>query len=142
MAASSFPQRKSSGAGGMTSPGASQLDGPPPSPAMGAGGPMQPGAMQGQMPSFSEMAEPLTAGTPGRAVPPEIAVGLMQTATTVYGILDSMASIAPDLANEFAMQKDLLQRTMAKLVTNSGSIQPPSALGTNFPGGGFATGLR
>ncbi len=144
MAAPGFPTKKSKGAGGMTSAETSQLDGPPPSPAMGAPGmsPMQPGQPMGQMPSFAEMAEPLTAGTPGRAVAPEIAVGMMQTATTVYGILDSMASIAPDLAADFAMQKDLLQRTMAKLITNSGSVQPPSALGTNFPGGGFATGPR
>lgn len=127
----------------MTSPSASQLDGPPPSPAMGMGAQyLSPGALPQQMPSFAEMAQPLTAGTPGRAVPQEIAVGLLQTATTIYGILDSMASIVPDLANDFALQKDLLQRTMAKLVTNSGSIAPPSATGTNFPGGGFAIGAQ
>lgn len=142
MAAPAFPQRKSFGAGGMTSPGAGQelLDGPPPSPTMtNAMGPMGGAGMQ-PMPSFAQMAQPLTAGSPGRATSPEIAVGLMQTAETVYGILDSMASIAPDLANEFALQKDLLQRTMAKLLGNSGQVAPPQSTGTNFPGGGFSSG--
>lgn len=148
MAASSFPQRKASGAGGMTSPGAGQeaLDGPPPSPVMAQatnGGQMQPGMPMGgqqQMPSFSQMSQPLTAGTPGRAVSPEIATGMMQAAQTIYGMLDSFASMVPDLANDFALQKDLLQRAMAKLFEASGQNGAPGASGTNFPGGGFSTG--
>lgn len=143
MAGSDFPKRKSQGAGGMTAPGAGQeqLDGPPPSPVMdGAGGPMQPGAPQQPMPSFGQMAQPLTAGTPGRATSPEIAMGIMQTAETVYGILDSMASIAPDLATDFALQKDLLQRTMAKLLVNGGVPGRAGSPGLNFPGGGFNSG--
>ena len=68
MAGSGFPQRKASGAGGMTSPGAGQevLDGPPPSPVMANASMPQPG-QQPQMPSFAQMSQPLTAGTPGRA---------------------------------------------------------------------------
>lgn len=142
MASAGFPQRKASGAGSMAGGSGSQLDGPPPSPAMGMGdSTLQPGA-QPQMPSFGEMAEPLTAGTPGRAVSPEIAVGVIQSAQTIYGILDSFASIIPDLANDFALQKDLLQRTMAKLMVNAGTVAPPGSTGTNFPGGGFPTGAR
>ena len=139
-----FPQRKSFGAGGMTSPGAGQdlLDGPPPSPVMppGGGSQLQPGAGPQPMPSFAQMAQPLTAGTPGRAVSPEIATGIMQTAETIYGILDSMASIAPDLANDFALQKDLLQRTMAKLMVSGGQMGMGTSPGLNFPGGGYAGG--
>lgn len=123
----------------MTSGGPSSiLDGPPPSPA-------QPDTMmvpgqQPAMPSFGEMAQPLTAGTPGRATTPEIAMGLMQSATAIYGMLDSMASIAPDLATDFALQKDLLQRSMAKLLVNGGQPSSPGSPGLNFPGGGFASG--
>jgi hypothetical protein len=92
------------------------------------------------MPSFAQMSQPLTAGTPGRATSPEIAVGIMQSAETMYVILDSIASIVPDLANDMALQKDLLQRSMAKLLIGSGQQGSPSAAGTNFPGGGFAMG--
>lgn len=144
MASSSFPQRKSSGAGGMTAPGAGQeaLDAPPPSPVMAqaGSGQLQPGQPPAPMPSFAQMSQPLTAGTPGRATSPEIAMGIMQAAETMYGMLDSMASIAPDLANDFALQKDLLQRTMGKLLVTSGANGRAGAPGLNFPGGGFAQG--
>ena len=143
MAGSGFPQRSAYGAGGMTAPGAGQeqLDGPPPSPVMAnaPGGGLQPGAQQ-PMPTFAQMSQPLTAGTPGRATSPEVLMGIMQSAETIYGMLDSMASITPDLANDFALQKDLLQRTMAKLVMKSGQPSAPTSPGTNFPGGGFAAG--
>lgn len=141
MASSGFPQRKSQGAGGMTSPaaGTEQLDGPPPSPMMGGVQQMQPGA-QAPMPSFAQMAKPMTAGSPGRATPPEIVMGIMQTVTTVYGIFDSIASIVPDLGADMALQKDLLQQAMAKLVVNSGQVGNPAAPGQSFPGGGFASG--
>lgn len=141
MASGGFPQRKSSGGGGLAGSSGSQLDGPPPSPAMPEQTQLQPG-VQPPMPSFSEMAQPLTAGTPGRAVAPETAVGILQSAETMYGLLDSFASIVPDLAADFALQKDLLQRTMAKLVVNSGTVAPPASTGLNFPGGGFAAGAR
>jgi hypothetical protein len=141
MAGSGFPQRKASGAGGMTSPGAGQevLDGPPPSPVMANASMPQPGA-QPQMPSFAQMSQPLTAGTPGRATSPEVLMGIMQGAETIYGMLDSMASIVPDMANDFALQKDLLQRTMAKLVVKGGQTGSAASPGMNFPGGGFASG--
>lgn len=129
----------------MTSAGpgsAGQLDGPPPSPVMANAAPTLPmgaGASQ-PMPSFGDMSQPLTAGTPGRAVTPEIAMGIMQTSETIFSMLDSMASIAPDLATDFALQKDLLQRTMGKLLLKSGQPASPGSAGMNFPGGGFAGG--
>jgi hypothetical protein len=103
---------------------------------------MQPGAAPQPMPNFSQMAQPLTAGTPGRATSPEIAMGMMQTAETVNGIFDSMASIAPDLANDFALLKQQLQSTMAKLFMNGGTPGRAGAPGMNFPGGGFAGGAQ
>ena len=67
-------------------------------------------------------------------------MGIMQGAETIYGMLDSMASIAPDMANDFALQKDLLQRTMAKLVVKGGQMGAAPSPGMNFPGGGYASG--
>jgi len=129
--------------GGMTS----QLDGPPPSPFMPPGTPqtLSPGMPAGTptpMPTFAQMAEPLTAGTPGRALAPEIALGVYQGTETIYGMLDSFASIVPDLATDYALVKDLLLRTTAKLVTNSGVSPAPASTGTNFPGGGFLSGTQ
>lgn len=150
MASSGFPQRKSQGSGAMTSGGpnaAGPLDGPPPSPVMGqTPGQLQPGPQMGgaldaqALPSFAQMSQPLTAGSPGRALTPEIAMGLMQTAEMMYGILDSMSSVVPDLANDFVLQKDLLQRTMGKLLVKTGQGALPTSTGPNFPGGGFTSG--
>lgn len=140
MASSGFPQRKTSGGGGTTATSGSQLDGPPPSPAMAQASPtLTPGAAA-PLPTFAEMAQPLTAGTPGRATTPEVIVGVMQSAETIFGMLDSMASIIPDLAAEFALQKDLLQRTMGKLLVKGGQPAGATSPGMNFPGGGFTTG--
>jgi hypothetical protein len=128
----------------MTSPSNGQevLDGPPPSPMTPNPATMTPGAGPQPMPSFEQLAKPMTAGTPGRAVAPEIAMGMMQSAETISGLFDSMASIAPDLANDFALLKDLLERTMGKLLLGSGQTASPAALGTNFPGGGFGSGMQ
>lgn len=152
MASSGFPQRKSQGSGGMTSAGpgsAGPLDGPPPSPVMAQASPAPGmGAQMGgaldpnALPSFAQMAQPMTAGSPGRALSPEMAMGIMQTAEMIYGILDSMSSIVPDLANDFVLQKDLLQRTMGKLLLKSGQSGTPTSVGPNFPGGGFTTGAQ
>ena len=151
MASSGFPQRKSQGSGAMTSSGpnaAGPLDGPPPSPVMSQTPMPTPGAAMGgaltpgAMPSFAQMSQPLTAGSPGRALSPEVAMGVMQTAEMMYGILDSMASIVPDLANDFVLQKDLLQRTMGKLLVKSGQSGAPTSTGPNFPGGGFTSGAQ
>lgn len=144
MAKPGFPQRKSQGSGGTSGGQASQLDGPPPSPVTAGmeGGvqQLQPG-QQPQMPAFSEMATPLTAGTPGRATSPEVLMGVMQSAETMAGMLDSMASVVPDMANQFAMLKDLLQRTMGQLLVKGGQPASPNSPGMNFPGGGFGTPL-
>lgn len=141
MAASTFPQRKSQGSGGMTSAGGgSILDGPPPSPAAAMPSQTLTPGQQPMMPSFQEMAQPLTAGTPGRSTTPEVAMGVMQSAEAISGMFDSMASIVPDLANDFALLKDMLQRTMGKLLVNGGQPASPNAPGLNFPGGGFLSG--
>ena len=140
MASPGFPVRKSQGAGGMTSPGgmASQLDAPPPNPT-GADQTLTPGQPMG-MPQFSEMAAPLTAGTPGRATSPEVLMGAMSSLETIAGMYDSLASLVPDLASDFAMLKSLQQQVAAKLLTKGGQPASPMSTGLNFPGGGFERG--
>ena len=140
MASGGFPARKSQGAGGMTSSGgmSSVLDAPPPNPT-GASQPLTPG-VQPQMPSFGEMAQPLTAGTPGRATTPEVLMGAMSSLETISGIYDSLASVIPDLASDFALLKDLQQRVAAKLLTKGGQPASPTSPGMNFPGGGYERG--
>lgn len=140
MASPGFPVRKAQGAGGMTSGGLSSiLDAPPPNPT-GADQPLTPGA-QPQMPSFDQMAAPMTAGTPGRATTPEVLMGVMSSLETISGMYDSMASVVPDLASDFAMLKDLQQRVAAKLLTKGGQPSSPVSPGLNFPGGGFERGM-
>jgi len=139
MASPGFPVRKSQGAGGMTGGGmTSMLDAPPPNPT-GADTTLTPGATP-QMPSFGEMAAPLTAGTPGRATTPEVLMGVMSSLETIAGMYDSMASVVPDLASDFAMLKDLQQRVAAKLLTKGGQPASPTSPGLNFPGGGWERG--
>ena len=138
MASPGFPTRKSQGSGAMTSGVPEILDQPPPNPTMGQPMPT-PGAPQA-FPSFAEMATPVTAGTPGKQLSPEILMGVMQSLSAVEGIWDSAASILPDLASDFAMLKDLQQRVAAKIVTKGGTA-PATATGLNFPGGGFDRGV-
>jgi hypothetical protein len=136
MASPSFPTRKAMGSGAMTSATPEILDGPPPSPA----GPqaVNPG-QQVQFPTMSEMAAPMTAGTPGRQVAPQVLTGIMEGMTAIEGMWDSMASVLPTLASDFAMLKDLQQRLMAKIVVQ-GATPSATAVGSNFPGGGFDRG--
>lgn len=144
MASSNFPQRKSAGAGGMTGGDTSLLDGPPPTPAAPQGMSLPPGGNalgQAAMPSFEELAGPMTAGTPGRAFTPEIAMGLMTSGETIASMLDSFASIAPDFATDFALLKQQLQMVMGKILLKSGQTASPTMTGNNFPGGGFTSGF-
>ena len=139
MAASGFPQRKSQGAGGMTSATPELLDAPPPNPTAPQGGMPQPG-QAAQFPSFAQMAPPMTSGSPGQQLSPEILMGVMNGLSAVEGIWDSAASILPDLASDFAMLKDLQQRVAAKIVVKGGTPSA-TATGNNFPGGGFDRGI-
>lgn len=142
-APSSIPSRKSFGSGAMTSGGgmSSILDGPPPNPVDQSTQPLQPGQTPPQ-PSFSEMAAPLTAGSPGRATTPEVLMGVMNSLESMSTMYDSMASIIPDLASDFAMLKDIQQRVAAKLLVKGGQPASPVSTGLNFPGGGYESGSR
>jgi hypothetical protein len=137
VASPSFPVRKSMGAGGMTGGPGEILDGPPPSPASPQQ-PLQPG-QQAQFPPMESLAAPVTAGTPGRQLSPQILMGIMEGMTAIEGMWDSMASMLPDMASDFALLKDLQQRTAAKITIKGGTASATSA-GNNFPGGGFDRG--
>lgn len=137
MAGPGFPQRKSQGSGGMTSAAPDLLDAPPPNPTQPQGTP-QPGQAT-PFPSFAQMAQPMTSGTPGQQLSPEILMGIMQGMTAIEGMWDSMASMMPDMAADFAMLKDFQQRVAAKITVKGGTAAPTSA-GNAFPGGGFDRG--
>lgn len=143
MAAGGIPQRSSFGSGAMTAGGgmSSVLDGPPPNPVDQGTQPLQPGQTPPQ-PSFAEMAAPLTAGSPGRATTPEVLMGVMNSLESMANMYDSMASVIPDLAPDFAMLKDLQQRLAAKLLVKGGQPASPVSTGLNFPAGGFEMGSR
>lgn len=115
MGPASLPQQA-----GRSGP-ASILDGPPPHPQMQS--PM-PGGMGGGM-----------AGVPaGRALPQEAVLGLLQTGSTIGDMLDTMAQMAPDIAADLAGCKDLLQRSLAKLMTAGGGLTPPGPMSGPLPG--------
>lgn len=141
--AGGFPQRKSQGAGAVAGSETGLLDAPPPTPVAPQGMQVPPGgnAAAAPMPSFDELAPPLTAGSPSRALSPEISMGLMTMAETIAGTFDSMASVAPDCATDFAMLKDLLSRTMGKILLKSGQTASVASAGNQFPGGGYTGGI-
>jgi len=82
----------------------------------------------------------MAPGTLDRALTPELVSGMLMSSAAISKMLDSMATIAPDLANDFALIQDLLQRTLGKLVVNGGTAAAPGSTGLNFPGGGFLSG--
>ncbi len=99
------------------------LDGPPPNPMLA--GPQQiPGSMG---------ASP---GAPtSRQLPPEVLQGLMQAGNTVSDIVDSMASMVPDLAPELAMAKQGVQQFLAKVLLAGGGPTSQAQAGTPMPNG-------
>jgi hypothetical protein len=95
----------------------------------------------GSMPMPSEFSRPMTAGSPGSITSPETLMGIMSSMETIAGMYDAMASVLPDLATDFALLKDLGQRTMAKLLLKGGQPAAPNSTGLMFPGGGFDRGM-
>lgn len=67
-------------------------------------------------------------------------MGAMSSLETIAGLYDSLASIIPDLASDFAMLKSLQQQVAAKLLTKGGQPSSPTSTGLNFPGGGWERG--
>lgn len=112
--------------------GASQLDGPPPSPtAMG-------GSPQGPLGAKGLAGQPQI---PTDQMPPEVLTGLMQAAQTIGALLDSFAQVTPDKAIQLSLIKDLLQQYLADVTSAGAQPTSPTAAGPAFPGGGIDKGV-
>ena len=108
----------------MPMPGASPLDAPPSSPQIG----------QQPIGSMAGMAPPI----PTSAMPPELLTGLLQAGQKMGEMIDSFAQVTPDLAADWSLLKDLLQRILGKAVgAGAGPAASPTEPGGNYPGGGF-----
>jgi hypothetical protein len=79
---------------------------------------------------------------PSGMLPPEMLTGMMNTAEKISGDLDALGQTAPDLAADFLLIKDLLQRAMAKLLMAGGGPAGPTDPGQQFAGGGMSMGGR
>lgn len=115
--------------------GAQVLDGPPPSPQLQGGGPT------GAFPTSLAGLAPASAGMDSTALPPEILQGVMQAAVKIGDMLDSFSQVTPDLQPDWQQIKDLLQTTLAKLITAGAPPLSPTATGPAFPGGGLDRGI-
>lgn len=113
-----------------TTPGFSQLDGPPPSPALAQG--VNPG-----MPPMGSMVPPVTQAG---GLPPEVLSGILEAGQTMIETLDSFSQVAPDLATDFAQAKAALMQALAKVAQAGGGPTRPDVTGPGFPGGGFDQG--
>jgi|SRR3990172_1341721 len=111
--------------------GSTMLDGPPPSPQLGGASPTGDLAFAGMAPP------PISSGQ----LPPELLQGAMQVGVKLGDALDSLAQLAPDLAQDFGTIKTLLQNVLAKLITNGAGPTAPTAAGAQFPGGGMDRGI-
>ena len=111
-----------------TLPGGTALDSPPPSPAAETG--LNPGT------SLGSLVPPIQSNQ----VPPEILTGILQSGESMSKSLDAFAQALPDLAPDFALAKDTLQRALSTVLMAGGGPTAPNAPGPNFPGGGFDRG--
>lgn len=116
-------------------PGSGPLDAPPPPPgAMGG----QPTPGPGQMPTLSSFGSAAPIGSAN--LPPEILTGILQAAEKIGQMFDSFAQVTPDLAADWDLLKDMLQRTLGKVLVAGGSPTSATAPGSQFPGGPMTQG--
>ena len=114
-------------------PGSGPMDTPPPSPDIPGGG------VGGQMPTLSGLSQP--APQIGSAnLPPEILTGMLQAAQKISEMFDSFAQVTPDLATDWDLCKEVLKRTLGKVMVAGGGPTSPNAPGSQFPGGGINAG--
>jgi hypothetical protein len=102
--------------------GASQLDGPPPSPDA------QPMSMRGAAPPIY----------PEGSLPPDVLMTIMQSGAQFVKIIDLWAQSLPALAPDFDVLKTQVNATLAKVAQVGGSGTAPATSdvepGQNFPG--------
>ncbi len=99
------------------------LDGPPPNPMLA--GPQQLPGMMGASPSSPT----------SRQLPPETLQGLTQTMNTVLDIINSTASMVPDLAGTLAVATTAIQQFMSQVTLAGGGPTSQAQAGTPMPNG-------
>jgi len=109
-------------------PGASALDAMPPSPDLNP---------SRGMPGMEGMAPPMV-GT--QQMPPEILSGILARVEKISQDFQSFAQVTPDLAADWGMLNDFLQRVTAKLLVAGAGPTSTTATGSGFPGGGMDQG--
>lgn len=112
-----------------STPGFSQLDGPPPSPALENG--MNPG-----MPPLGQMVPQQGTGQ----LPPEVLSGILEAGQTMVSTLESFAQVTPELASAWGQAKAALMNALSLVAQAGGSASRPDITGPGFPGGGFDRG--
>jgi hypothetical protein len=90
------------------------------------------------MPTLSGLAQPAPMGSAN--IPPEILTGMLAAAQKIDGIFDAFAQVTPDLAADWDLCKQTLQRALGKVMASGGGATSPTAPGSQFPGGGLAAG--
>lgn len=109
-------------------PGASALDEMPPSPDLNP---------NRGMPGMAGMAPPLMGS---QQIPPEILTGILARASQMAKDFDAFAQVTPDLAGEWGMLRDFLERITSKLLVAGAGPTTPTSPGATFPGGGLDSG--
>jgi hypothetical protein len=90
------------------------------------------------MPTLSGLAQPAPIGSAN--IPPEILTGMIQAAQKISDMFDSFAQVTPDLAADWGLCKEILQRTLGKVMVAGGGPASQNAPGGQFPGGGLNAG--
>lgn len=87
--------------------------------------------------SLSSVAPPI----PSAQMPPEMLTAIVQSGTKIATMFDTFAQATPDLAADWGMLKELLQTTLAKLLSAGSGATSPTATGSQWPGGGIDRGI-
>lgn len=117
--------------------GTGPLDAPPPAPGPMGNTPNNP-AGGGSPPGLAGLAQPAAIGS--AQMPPEVLTGIVQACDKIAGMFDSFAQVTPDLAADWDMLKQLLQRALGKVLASGGGPTSATAPGGQFPGGGQDAG--
>jgi hypothetical protein len=89
------------------------------------------------MPTLSGFAGPPPVSSAN--IPPEILTGMIQAGEKIASMFDSFAQVTPDLAADWDILKDLLQRTLGKVLAAGGGPASPTSPGSQFPAGPMTT---
>lgn len=125
---------------GLPSPGASALDGTPPTPT-----PMD-GMPSGAPFSLRGLAGPgagpsVPGSIPSTELSPQILTGLQSAMRTATDVIKQAAQITPDKGAQLGLINDLIEQYMADVMMAGAGPVSPTFAGPAFPGGGIDRGL-